>query len=84
MSIELEKDVKTALIVAIKRYFQETMDQEIGDLKATLLLNFFLKTLAPAVYNHAVHDVQMRMQEIVSEIDGTCFEPEVPLSNTLK
>ena len=76
MSIELKKSVRDSLVSSIKQYFLEQLDQDIGDLKATLVLNFVIKTIGPAIYNHAVHDVQIRMQEFVSEIDGTCFESE--------
>ena len=76
MAIEIPKDVRTRLIASIKQYFLEELDQNIGDLKATLVLSFILKEIGPFIYNSAVHDVQLRMQEIVSELDGTCFEPE--------
>ena len=76
MAIEISNDVRTSLITAIKQYFLDELDQNIGDLKATLVLNFVIKTVGPAIYNGAVHDVQIRMQEFVSEIDGTCFESE--------
>ena len=76
MTIELEKSGRASIISLIKQYFQEELDQDIGDLKATLLLDFILKQIGPSIYNHAVHDVQTRMQEFVSELDGTCFEPE--------
>ncbi len=76
MTIELEKDVRDRLILSIKQFFLDELDQDIGDLKASLVLNFVLKNIAPSIYNGAVHDVQLRMQEIVSEIDSTCFEPE--------
>jgi len=76
MTIELEKSVRANIISLIKQHFQEELDQDIGDLKATLLLDFILKQIGPSIYNSAVHDVQARMQEFVSELDGTCFEPE--------
>jgi len=40
------------------------------------MLAFILKEIGPFIYNQAVHAVQVRMQGIVSELDGTCFEPE--------
>ena len=76
MAIELEKDVHTRIIGLIKQYFAEELEQDIGDLKATLILSFILREIGPFIYNQAVHDVQTRMQDIVSELDGTCFEPE--------
>jgi uncharacterized protein (DUF2164 family) len=76
VSIEVSKDNRKLLISSIKQYFSEFLDQDIGDLKAALLLDFVLKEVGPAIYNGAVADVQARMQEFVGEIDGTCFEPE--------
>ena len=76
MAIELEKEVRGRLIASIKRYFEESLEQEIGDLKAALLLDYVLKEIGPSVYNQAAADAQARMAEIVDEIDGTCYEPE--------
>ncbi len=45
MTIEFEKNVRTGLIGEIRQYFQEELDQDIGDLKATLLLDFILKQI---------------------------------------
>ncbi|MFC2082850.1 DUF2164 domain-containing protein [Candidatus Bipolaricaulota bacterium] len=76
MAIEIPKELRDQLINSIKQYFAESLDQEIGELKASLLLDYVLKEVGPTIYNHAVADVQARMQEIISELDGTCFEPE--------
>jgi len=42
MFIKLSKDKENRLIESIKHYFVENMDTEIGDLKAKLLLDYFL------------------------------------------
>ncbi|MFC2078906.1 DUF2164 domain-containing protein [Candidatus Bipolaricaulota bacterium] len=76
MTIEVPKDVREILVASIKRYFTEKLEQDIGDLKASLLLDFILKEVGPVIYNSAVADAQARIQENVSELDGTCFEPE--------
>ena len=76
MAIELSKETRDRWIGSLKRYAAEAMDSEIGDLKASLLLQFILKEIGPSIYNQAVADAQARMQEMVSEIDGSCFEPE--------
>jgi len=54
----------------------EHLKQEIGDLKASLLLKYVLKEIGPSICNQAVADAQARMGEMVGEIDGTCYEPE--------
>lgn len=76
MTIELTKDHRQALILSLKRYFAESLDQDIGDLKTSLLLDFIVKEIGPVIYNSAVADAQARMQEMVAELDGSCYEPE--------
>jgi len=76
MSIELEKETEQQMVSSIKRYFEEDLDLEIGDLKATLLLRYILKEICPTVYNVAVADVRKHFRDVVDEIDGVCFEPE--------
>ena len=76
MAIELSKDTQKRLITSIKRFFSEVMEEEIGDLKASLFLTYALQEIAPCIYNKAVIDAQSSMQMMVSEIDSTCYEPE--------
>lgn len=76
MTITLAKDVRKRSIASIRRYFAENMEEEVGDLKAALLLDFFLKEIGPTVYNHAVADAQAYFQEKTGDLDGTCHEPE--------
>jgi uncharacterized protein (DUF2164 family) len=76
MSIELDRDVEERLIASIKRYFDEELETEIGELKAKLLLRFVLKEIGPIAYNQGVSDVRRHLRNVVDEIDGVCFEPE--------
>jgi len=55
---------------------REELDQEIGDLKARLVLRFVLKEIAPSAYNQAVFDVKKHLGDVLDEIEGVCFEPE--------
>lgn len=76
MTIELRDETMDRLAASIKRYFEERLDQTIGDLKAMLLLEFCLKEIGPCVYNRAISDAQSYLQSSAAEIDATCFEPE--------
>ncbi len=76
MAIELPKKTARDLTDSIKRYFFENLDEEIGDLKASLFLDFCLKEIGPTIYNRAVADVQFHLQDRISELDGSCYEPE--------
>ncbi|MRD49177.1 DUF2164 domain-containing protein [Caenimonas koreensis] len=76
MTIELPKDVRQTAVASIERYFQENMDEKIGNIAAGALLGFFLEEIAPAIYNRAVADVQERLQMRVSELDIEVHEDE--------
>ncbi len=76
MTIELNKETKTQAIASIERFFQETMDERIGNMAAASLLSFFLEELGPSIYNKAVTDVQERMQARVADLDIEVQEDE--------
>ena len=76
MTIKLSKETKQQLIESIKRYFEVEMDEEIGDLKASLFLDFCLQEICPSVYNQAIVDAQSYLNNRVSDLGDTCYEPE--------
>ena len=67
MAIEFSPDVRKYLTGSIKQFFIEELEQDIGDLKASLVLDFIIKEIGPAIYNSAVADAQVHVQEFVSE-----------------
>ena len=76
MAITLKPDTTKQALASIKRYVAENLEQEIGDLQAGLLLDFFLKEIGPSVYNVAVHDAQTYVQDRLSDLEGVCYEKE--------
>lgn len=76
MTIEISKEAKKLAIASIERYFQENMDEKIGNIAAGALLGFFLDDVGPTIYNQAVTDVQERLQTRVMEIDVEVHEDE--------
>jgi uncharacterized protein (DUF2164 family) len=74
MSIELPKEVRDQAVASLQRYIDAELDERFGNLAAGSLLGFFLKEIAPVVYNQAVSDVQERIQMRVTEIDIEVFE----------
>lgn len=76
MSIEIPKDKQQRLIGSIRKYFDQNMEEELGDLKAMLLLDFCLKEIGPVIYNQAIGDARAFMTEKVADLDSTCYEPE--------
>ena len=76
MAIEIPKEARKQAIASIERYFQENMDEKIGNIAAGALLGFFLEELGPLVYNRAVADAQERLQSRVAELDIEIHEDE--------
>jgi uncharacterized protein (DUF2164 family) len=77
MAIELSAELKKQLQASIKRYFVEHLDQDIGDLKAGLFLDYCLKEIGPVVYNRAIAEAQAYFQERLLHQEGGCDEKEL-------
>ena len=77
MSIELPKEARTQAIASIERYFNENMEQRIGNIAASGFLKFFLDEVGPTIYNKAVAEVQERLQVRILELDIEVNEEEV-------
>jgi len=76
MAIKLSAETRKRLLASIKRYTAENLDEEIGDLKAGLLLDFCLKEIGPPIYNQAIADAQAYFADRVADIEGVCHEQE--------
>jgi uncharacterized protein (DUF2164 family) len=76
MTIKLNPDTEQRLIASLQRYCSKNLDEEVGELKAKLLLDFCLREIGPSVYNQAVLDAQSAMQDKIAEIDTVCYETE--------
>jgi len=77
MAIEISKQARADAVASIQRYFQENMEEPIGDLPASLLLNFFLEEVGSVVYNKAVADAQARMQLRAADLTGELYVDEL-------
>jgi uncharacterized protein (DUF2164 family) len=76
LAIKLSDETKKQVIASIKRYFAENLDEEIGELKADLMLDYFLEEIGPTIYNQAILDAQAYFQEKTADLDASCFEAE--------
>jgi uncharacterized protein (DUF2164 family) len=76
MPIKIAPETRKRLIASLKRYAAENLDEELGDLKAGLLLDFCLKEIGPSVYNAAIADAQAYFSERVADLEGVCHEEE--------
>ena len=76
MAIKLPKDHEAVAITSLIRYFDEELEQELSEIQAKFLLQFFLAEIGPSIFNQAIEEAKGTMERSVSELSGTCYEQE--------
>lgn len=76
MPIELDNETTTRAIASIRRYCDENLDEQIGELKARMFLEFILKEIGPSIYNGAIADAQAYFRDRVADLEGACSQQE--------
>lgn len=64
----LDKQKKSEMIKAIQAYFLKERDEGLGELAATLILDFFVEELAQEFYNQGVYDAYRYMTTRVEDM----------------
>jgi len=75
--IEFSKEETERLTLKIQRYFDEELDQEIGQFPARFLLDFFSEEIGPYYYNRGLMDAQQVLETRLTE---AIYELEKPIS----
>jgi uncharacterized protein (DUF2164 family) len=76
MTVKLAEETERRLVASVKRFFEEELDEPVGDLKAMRVLDFFVREVAPSVYNQAIADAQAYFTDRVADLSGTRYEAE--------
>jgi len=76
MPLKLRDDVEKQGIASVRRYFAEELDQEIGDLKAKLLLDFFVKEVGSSIYNAALSDASVFIRDRTADLEDAMYQKE--------
>ncbi|MBR0576211.1 DUF2164 family protein [Proteiniclasticum sp. BAD-10] len=66
--LKLDKLQREEIIARIKAYFEEEREEFLGDLAAGLLLDFFLETLGPALYNAGIQDAYRYLEDRLEDM----------------
>lgn len=66
--IKVSKEQRDDMVARIKGYFLKERDEQIGDLAAGMLLDFFIVELSPAFYNQGVADSYKFMQDKLEDL----------------
>jgi len=65
-------------IAALRGYVGANMDDEIGDLKAGLLLDFILTEIGPSIYNQGIADARAFFEERSNDLAAVFYRDEFP------
>ena len=74
--IQVPAPARTRAIASIRRYFAEELDQEIGELKAGLLFDYFVADIGPTIYNQAIADARAFFEERSADLAAVCYQAE--------
>lgn len=60
--------------MSIQQYLRDEFDLDISELKAKLLLEYFIKEVGPFAYNQGVKDSEKYFRRQVEDLSGTCHQ----------
>lgn len=80
--IKFSKDETEILTHKIQLYFNDELDQDIGQFPAQFLLEFFTEEVGPYFYNRGLSDAQAVLEARVESITETLYELEKPTEFT--
>lgn len=76
MEIKLDKQRTKLLREKTQIYFRDEHDQSIGDLKADLIVEFFIQEIGAHIYNQAISDASAFIQDKLIDLEGALYAPE--------
>lgn len=79
--LKLPKEVKEEIINNVKNYFEEERSETIGDIGADQFIDFMIKELGPHIYNKAITDARILMNEKASQIEDELYSMEKKTPN---
>ncbi len=77
-TIEFSSQQKETIIAKIQIYFEQNLDQDIGQFDAEFLLDFFSDKIGPYYYNQGLQDAQAVIQNSLLNIGEAIDEIEKP------
>ncbi len=80
--IKFSKDETEILTRKIQLYFNEELDQDIGQFPAQFLLEFFTEEVGPYFYNRGLTDAQAVLEARMESITEALYELEKPTEFT--
>lgn len=76
MEIKLSDDRKKELKEEVQSYFRNVLEEDIGDLKAEMFVEFIIEKVGPRIYNQAITDAYSFIQDKLIDMESILYIPE--------
>jgi uncharacterized protein (DUF2164 family) len=76
MRVKLSEERRRDLVQSFQSYCRAEFDEDVSELKAERVLDYFVERLGPPVYNQAIRDAHAFLQEKLQDLEGEFYEPE--------
>ena len=80
--IEFNEHEMASIVAKIKLYFSEELDQDIAQIDAEFLLDFFSEEVGAYHYNRGLTDAKAILEEKLETITDAFYEIEKPTDYT--
>lgn len=77
MAVTLDDTRRTQLIKRLQGFFLEEFDEDLSAFRAEGVLDFFLQSMGPSIYNQGVEDARVYMAKKLEDLDAEIHEPEM-------
>lgn len=76
MAIALTAEARPQALASLGLFCVRELEVELSEIQVASLLDFFLKEIAPSVYNGAIADARAFLGDRLGDMEATCFEGE--------
>ena len=74
--IALSDARKKKVLLLLEGFYLQEFDQELSSFQAERLLEFFVRTLGPPLYNQAIAAARAFVQEKLEDLDAEFYWPD--------
>ena len=76
LKIDLSEERKQDLLKILHGFYSEEFDEQLSPYRAQRILDFFIKSLGPPLYNQAIADARAFMSQKLDDLDAEFYQPE--------
>jgi len=78
VTIEFSAQEKSEIVDKIQKYFNDELEQDIGQFDAEFLLDFFSEKVGAYYYNRGLEDARIVIEKNLDKVTDALYEIEQP------